>query len=361
MQYKSHENLFVWHPMQKNFAQQRALDGIGLKLHLYGGERVSKAGLLYTPYAMGGKKMLKDASQGYPVVAGMHLTTENLAQFEEIKKKISEFVSYPQSIQVIQTGEDISSSSVRILDWLSKVKLSHLRDKSIRLATRLLSHRGTQDELQQEYIEKLTQLQPMRLAQRMQYYQPYNAHLMQLQSIVVGYYAEKSLSLSSVEGLSLFKSGDVVEVTDSRRQRRNNFRVLLNSNNTFESALQNLYSVCLNNSSMLTRTNEVPFVNLTLLVLRQRLRKDRRTVRGPGIFYRTIRKTGRLFLSIPVSRVLLPLTEVNLKSNVLTNKKGYLQQICVNGVSCIRKEHHMESRILRAFPYLFGDSQSKLS
>jgi len=358
MQIKSHENLFMWHPMQKNFAQQRALDDVSLKLQLYGGERISKAGLLYTPYPVE-KKTFKDKQQGYPVVAGMHLTTEILAQFGETKKKISEFVSYPRSIQVIQTGEVMSSNSVRVFDWLSKVKLLQLREKSIRLAMRLLSHRGTQDELQNDYVENLTQLQPMRLAQRLQYFHPYNAKLMQLQSKFVGYYAEKSLSLCSMEGLPLFKAGEFAEVKDSRRQRRSHFRALWNSNSLFESTLQNLSSVCLKKSSMLVRTNEVPFVNLTLLTLRQRLRKDRRMIRGAGLFYRTMRKTGRLIWNVPVSRVVLPLVEVNLKSNVLMNKTGYLQQTCADGVSCVRKEHKMENRILRAFPYLFGDAQSK--
>lgn len=345
---------FCWYSMQNYFAQQRNLEGLQVKLTLYGGERISRTGLLYTSFSSTQKFNFEAAP--YMAPEGIHLTSETLRKHGHMQPQLntSETVAYPRSVYVTQIGGEIRFGENVVNKWVSGTKISRLQGEIYNVAMRLLSRRGLQDDLVKEYSAKLNQLQPHLLWQRLVYYHPQINLLMQGQNILLNYYGKLFLRTMASEGIPFLCANDEVIWKGERRlrYRRGKLRILSNLYDSVDGSPKMLSNVCLPKDVVLARETQLAFVNASLLILRNKLRAEQRGSRGFGVLQRMKRKCGRMFWTMPVARYNLPLRSFKrVEGNINKNNLRY-----VHGVSKFEDLDKIKDaeNYHRVFPFLFG-------
>lgn len=356
------KHTMAWHVMQGYCAQQRSLEGSRLQLFLHGGERVNRTVLLYSPFNSN-EGVHNTKSLNYVVPAGVHVTLEELRALGKLQNKQVEFYSLPRTFLVLQQNGGLKHTAWEASSWLSRPQWTQFRQELLSLAVRLLMRRGVQSELAEVFVRRLSQVQASRLQSRLENFHPQDSAFSRLQRLFIHRYGEFFLSLQSANGIVCFRDRVLPGLQDSRRVRRHRgkLRGLLFSRGLFEARPRLGTSIFAEHSTILVRPQQVPFLNMLILIARQSLRSEWRRRRGVGLLHRVLRKSGRLFWDLPVATYAWPLHQrsTRMQRNVM-DSTGF-PIYATKGVYTVHNfstgREFSDSRrpnLVRAFPFLFS-------
>jgi hypothetical protein len=352
-----------WHVMQTYCAQQRSVELSRIRLFLYGGERINRTTLLYTPFPANMSSRNRTGLK-YALPTGMHITLEELRLTGELVNNLkqTDFYTFPQDLHVKQLFGDVARGGWESTLWLSRPEWTRNRNALLQMANRLLMRRGVQADLGETYARTLNQLQPHRLQSRLENFHPQGSKLLELQRYFISRYSAIFFAEQSPYGLPVLRERALPGLHENRRvrRRRSKLRGLSTSRGLLELRPRLGTGVSAQNMLLLARPQQLPFLNMLSLLSRQVLRSAWRRRRGLGLLRRTLRKSGRLIWDLPMCNYLWPLSQrsLRLSENSVSNLGHSLFStpgVCSlyrNNLST-KKTGHSGERLLRAFPFLF--------
>jgi hypothetical protein len=352
-----------WHVMQSCCAQQRALNSLRIRLFLYGGERINRTTLLYTPYPV--KSTLRNSPVlKYALPTGVHVTLDELRLTGEFPSTFKQTDNHelPNDLHVKETDGRVDRKAWDSNAWLSRPHWERNRAALLTAATRLLMRRGTQADLGENFSRKLSQAQPFRLQSRLENFHPQGLKLLQLQSFLISRYIQIFSADQEAHSVPLLRARQLPGLQESRRarRRRTKLRGILTSRGLYDLRPRLTTGLYTTGTFELARPHQLPFSNMLSLLSRQLLRTTWRRRRGVGLLHNTLRKTGRLVWDLPVCNYRWPLRQSSLSAKETASSKeehfgiytvSGVSSAVQNGMSVLKKSSESE-RLLRAFPFL---------
>jgi hypothetical protein len=247
--------------------------------------------------------------------------------------------------------------------WISRPQWNQTRQELLSLAMRLLLRRGAQADLTEVFVRRLGQAQPFRLQSRLENFHPQSAFLAKLQRQFICRYGDLFMPLQS--SLVLFRERVLPGLHESRRRRRRGkLRGLMLSRGLFELRPRLGTTSYVANGGMLARPQQLPFLNMLMLLSRQSLHTEWRRRRGVGVLHRVLRKGGRLFWDLPVATYAWPLCQRNLRVREKVNEFVSHPLYFTKGVLSFSQQssakrdvsENRATELVRAFPFLFTQS-----